>query len=175
MIEENEDEGSKNTKGSASQYFVAAELSRRGVIAALTLGNCPNTDILCSDSAGKLFAHIQVKTFPLKKKMCAVGLKAEREFGKRFFWVLVGLSKEADESPIYYVIPSRLMAKHVKASFLEWLKRNPSHDPKNPFRGVRIPPRKNLDKWSIKKYEGRWDLILKRLRPAKKQSQTGSP
>jgi hypothetical protein len=74
------------------------------------------------------------------------------------------------------VIPSRQMAKNVKASFLEYLKRKPSRDPKSQFRGVLIPPRKNLyKKWSVKKYEGRWDLILKRLRPATKQSDTGSP
>jgi len=58
-----EDEGHKSLRGSASQYFVAGELCRRGWVAAITLGNCPNTDILCSDLRGALFVHIQVKTF----------------------------------------------------------------------------------------------------------------
>ena len=76
----------KSIKGAASQYFVAAELSRRGVVAALTLGNCPNTDILCSDADATRFAHVQVKTYPLGEKRCAVGLKAEHPYRGRFFW-----------------------------------------------------------------------------------------
>ena len=38
----------KNYRGNASQFFIAGELCRRGYSAVVTLGNTPNTDILCS-------------------------------------------------------------------------------------------------------------------------------
>ena len=53
----------KSFRGNASQFFVAAELCRRGYAAVVTLGNTPNVDILCSNGAGTNFVHIQVKTF----------------------------------------------------------------------------------------------------------------
>jgi hypothetical protein len=53
----------------------------------VTLGNCPNTDILCSNAAGTKFAHIQVKTFRPGDRTCTVGMKAEKNYGRNFFWV----------------------------------------------------------------------------------------
>jgi len=49
----------KSTRGNASQFFVAGELCRRGYSAVVTLGNTPNTDILCSNIEGTKFVHIQ--------------------------------------------------------------------------------------------------------------------
>jgi hypothetical protein len=40
---------SKNSRGSAAQFFVAGELCRRNLVAVVTMGNTPNTDILCSN------------------------------------------------------------------------------------------------------------------------------
>ena len=51
------------TRGNASQFFVAGELCRRGYAAVVTLGNTPNTDVLCSNTEGTRFVHIQVKTY----------------------------------------------------------------------------------------------------------------
>ena len=57
----------KNYRGNASQFFIAGELCRRGYSAVVTLGNTPNTDILCSNLEGTKFVHIQVETFvPIK-------------------------------------------------------------------------------------------------------------
>jgi hypothetical protein len=151
-------EGSKNIRGSASQYYVAAELSRRSIIAALTTGNCPNTDILCSNAEGTRFAHVQVKTFEKGKSKCAVGMKAEKEYTGQFFWVLVGIPKKLSDTIVYYVIPAGKMSAHVLASFKMWAEL-PGHDPQNTFRAVRVPPNVNRDLWDIAKYEGRWDLI----------------
>src|SRR4051812_12653023 len=82
----------KSLRGTASQFFVAGELSRRGLVAVVTMGNCPTTDILCSNVEATRFAHIQVKTFRVGSQKCAVGRKAETLRGSQFFWVLVGLS-----------------------------------------------------------------------------------
>lgn len=78
MERENIIKSDKTHRGNASQFFVAGELCRRGHVAVVTMGNCPNTDILCSNKEGTKFVHIQVKTFRPSDKDCSVGLKAER-------------------------------------------------------------------------------------------------
>jgi hypothetical protein len=65
----------KNMRGNASHFFVAGELCRRGYAAVVTMGNTPNTDVLCSNHAGTKFVHIQVKTFCPGKTNCMVGKK----------------------------------------------------------------------------------------------------
>lgn len=156
---------SKNLRGRASQYFVAGELCRRNLIATITLGNCPNTDILCSNLESDRLAHIQVKTF-VPPNHCIVGEKAEINRGKRFFWVLVGLPKNPDEpTKDFYVIPSPVMAKNVKEiyeMYMKALKRNGEKHSESSMRGVRTSS-KNRNGWSIAKYKNKWELIEKVL------------
>ena len=156
----------KSLRGSAGQYFVAGELSRRNLIAAITLGHCPNTDILCSNIRGDRSVHIQVKTFVPGAAGCAVGMKGElefAEFAQSFFWVLAGIpQKNSDENPIYYVIPSADMAKNVRECFEKWASM-PGHDRQNKFRKVFLPPKKNRNGWELSSYENRWDLIEQQL------------
>jgi hypothetical protein len=75
----------KSTRGNASQFFIAGELCRRGYSAVVTLGNTPNTDILCSNIGGTPFVHIQVKTFVPGSRTCSVGRKAEKCYAENFF------------------------------------------------------------------------------------------
>ena len=112
----------KSFRGNASQFFVAGELCRRGYAAVVTMGNTPNTDILCSNQDGTRFVHVQVKTFVPRTKTCSVDAKSERDFGPRFFWILAGipLPESAPEFE-YYIIPSAAMAKNVSAFHRRWL------------------------------------------------------
>lgn len=48
--------------GVAGEYFVAAELSRRGYLASITLRNTKGVDILCSNADATKTVAIQVKT-----------------------------------------------------------------------------------------------------------------
>lgn len=161
----------KSLRGHASQFFVAGELCRRGVVAVVTLGNCPNTDILCSDRAGTRFAHIQVKTFvPGKSRTCTVGRQAEHDHGASFFWVLAGIPDSASDRPfVYYVIPSAVMAEKVRGGHQRWLLGFSATGQPHKDSGVRIvplPPGDNADCWGIQQYKNRWDLILSRLQAA---------
>ena len=154
----------KGYRGDASQFFVAGELSRRGLIAVVTLGNCPNTDILCSNAEGTRFAHIQVKTFQPGSRTCSVGLKAELNYGEKFFWVLGGIPEPSVEVPFeYYIVPSYDMSDHVKKSFRIWVetpgKDGRPHNPENTVRAIYLPPRNNPDGWSLELYRDRWDLV----------------
>ncbi len=164
-MDENHD---KHHRASASQYFAAGELCRRGLVAVVTPGNCPNTDILCSDKAGTRFVHIQVKTFEPGGRTCSVGVKAEQDYGSKFFWILGGIpTPESNEPFTYYIIPSRVMAREIKRQHLAWLAtpgaKGQAHNATN-IRTVHLPPHKNRLGWSIKRFENRWDLIEDRLR-----------
>lgn len=158
----------KSTRGSSSQFFVAGELCRRGLVAVVTLGNCPNTDILCSNVEGTRFAHIQVKTFIPGNKTCSVGTKAEKDYGKNFFWVLAGIPRPGQGADfVYYVVPSKEMARHVSAEHRAWVETpgrsgQPHRD--NPVRIVQLPPRKSPTGWDISEYRDRWNLIAEKLK-----------
>ncbi len=79
------------TTRKCESVFIAGELCRRGLIAVVTMGNTPNTDILCSNVEGTKFVHIQVKTYIPGSSTCPVGVKAEKNYGKNFVWVLGGI------------------------------------------------------------------------------------
>ena len=167
------DRRDKGYRGDASQFFVAGELCRRRLVAVVTLGNCPNTDILCSNSAGTRFAHIQVKTFVPGIRTCSVGMKSERPYGENFFWILGGIpTPESGSEFEYYIIPSKDMASNMTACFRLWAdtpgakgqKRNAEN---NTVRTVQLPPGINLNGWDISQYRGRWDLIEQCLTQSK--------
>lgn len=158
----------KITRGNASQFFVAGELCRRGYSAVVTLGNTPNTDILCSNLEGTKFVHIQVKTYVSGGRSCSVGKKSEMDYGDKFFWVLGGIPRpESDRDFEYYIIPSKVMAKNVKEMHEYWHKakgtKGQNHNDTD-LRIVLIPPYKSQYSWDISEYKNRWDLIEEKLR-----------
>jgi len=158
----------KIARGNASQFFVAGELCRRGYAAVVTMGNTPNTDILCSNPEGTKFTHIQVKTYRPGDRTCSVGMKALKDFGSNFFWILVGLPKVGSDAQVeYFVIPARDMAKNVSETHENWLKAPGSKGQErkdNTVRTVFLPPRKSPTGWDISSYRSRWDLIEAKLR-----------
>lgn len=134
----------------------------------VTLGNTPNTDILCSNVSGTKFVHIQVKTFVPGGATCSVGIKAERNFGESFFWALGGIPDPAASMRfLYYIIPSAEMAKHVTNSHRKWMEtpglKGQKHNDSN-LRMVHLPPRKSNTGWDISSYLEKWELIEAALR-----------
>lgn len=157
----------KSWRGNASQFFVAGELCRRGYSAVVTMGNTPNTDILCSNLAGTKFVHIQVKTFVPGNRTCSVGAKAEKDFGESFFWILGGIPQPKSKSNFeYFIIPARDMAKKICEAHTLWLKtpgkKGQAHNATT-VRTVHLPPFKSFCGWDISEYHDRWDLIEKKL------------
>lgn len=157
----------KSSRGNSSQFFVAGELCRRGYVAVVTLGNTPNTDVLCSNRDGTKFVHIQVKTFVPGTKTCNVGLKAEKNFGPAFFWVLAGIPQPDSNAPFeYFIIPSADMSRNVCAFHERWLstpgKKGQDHKDSS-VRAVNVPPNAYAYLWTIAPYRERWDLIAEQL------------
>jgi hypothetical protein len=143
---------------------VAAELCRRGLVANVTLGNCPNVDILCTNKSANRFAHIQVKTFRPNDHTCSVGIKSQKEYVESFFWVLAGIPEPDREGDfVYYIIPSRDMAKNMKEQHAVWVSKpgrnGRPHDASTKFRSLVLPPGENHNGWKVDEYKNRWDLI----------------
>jgi len=158
----------KSTRANASQFFVAGELCRCGYSAVVTMGNTPNTDILCSNIEGTRFVHIQVKTFVPGGRTCSVGLKAEKDFGENFFWVLGGIPEPGSKSDfVYYIIPSSVMAREIRKAHRAWLevpgKKGQEHN-ESKIRVVHLPPNKAMTGWDVSEYRDRWDLIERKLK-----------
>lgn len=153
----------KNARGSASQFFIAGQLCRRGLVAVVTMGNTPNTDILCSNSEGTKFIHIQVKTYVPGSRTVSVGKKAEKDYGENFIWVLGGIPHaDSDDDFEYYIIPSTVVSQNVRECHQLWLD-TPARDgtahKDNDMRTIQIPPYKSKTGWSIEKYKNNWGVI----------------
>ena len=105
--------------GISAEYFVAAELSRRGFIASLTLRNTRGIDVLASDGNASKSVGIQVKGNQ-GHKTWLLNKKAETFVAPNFFCVFVRLTGRL-ERPEFYVVPSKAVASQTKTSHARWL------------------------------------------------------
>jgi hypothetical protein len=157
----------KSHRGNASQFFVAGELCRRGYAAVVTMGNTPNTDVLCSNRAGTRFVHIQVKTFVPGDKTCSVGAKAERDFGVSFFWVLGAIPLPGSDATFeYFIIPASEMARNVSEFHKRWLNspgKNGRVRKDSSVRAVGVSPKCYSYFWNVESYRGKWNFIAQQL------------
>jgi len=105
--------------GVSGEYFVAAELSRRGYIASITLRNTRGIDILAANADATRSVSIQVKTNHGKKKDWILNQKAEGIQSKTLFYVFVNLNG-SNQRPDYHVVPSKVVAGYVTRTHQEW-------------------------------------------------------
>jgi hypothetical protein len=142
---------STGLSGVSGEYLVAAELSRRGFVASLTLKNTRGIDILASNLAATKQAAIQVKTEQGSGKDWMLTEKAESVAGPRLFYVFVRLHGLGQ--PDFYIVPSRVVARFVRTNHRRWLR----------TRGVKgqahkdTPMRKFRD--DATRYKDAWHLL----------------
>ena len=158
----------KGYRGDAAQFFVAGELCRRKLVAVVTLGNCPNTDILVSNAEGTRFCHVQVKTFVPGNRTVSVGMKSQKDFGPSFFWILAGIPEpDSGKDFEYFVVPSSDMAKAVTSSFQLWASslgaKGQQRDSSTTVRAIQLPPRAEPNGWSLEPFRGGWERIINAL------------
>ena len=154
----------KSSRANASQFIVAGELCRREIVAVVTMGNTPNTDILCSNKSGTRFVHVQVKTYVPGSGTVSVGKKSQKSYGKNFIWVLAGIQLPdfPDRLHEFYIIPSDDLALNVTAAHDMWLNTPGSKGQRHndsSVRTVALPPRSCYNGWNIAEYKDRWDII----------------
>ena len=106
--------------GISGEYFVAAELSRRGYIASITLRNSRGVDILASNQVMTKTVSIQVKTTRKKQKDWILNKKAEDIKSRNHFYVFVNLGDDS-KRPEFHIVPSREVAKFISKFHKSWL------------------------------------------------------
>ncbi len=111
---------SKILTGIAGEFFVAAELSRRGYIASLTLRNTKGIDILASNQDATKSVGIQVKANKGSNTKWLLSQKAERDIADHLCYLFVNLNETAP--PTYYIVPRKVVADYVRETHANWLK-----------------------------------------------------
>ena len=137
--------------GIAGEYLVAAELSRRGYVASVTLRNTRGIDILASNGDATKSVGIQVKTFQGAQPVWVLKKKAEDDLAENLFYVFVCLPPQA--LPSYHIVPRKVVARYVRKSHNEWLATP----------GRRGQPHRDSDMRNFRdpanRYKNRWDLL----------------
>ena len=138
--------------GVAGEYFVAAELSRRGYIASISLRNTRGIDILATNAEASRSVTIQCKTNQLSRTSWMLNDKCESFISDSHFYAFVVLDGPL-ERPRYHVVPSAAVATYVRNDHSSWLarpgRRGQAH--------VDTPMRKFDD--SANEYLERWDFL----------------
>ena len=138
--------------GVSGEYFVAAELSRRGYICSVTLKNTKGIDILvCNEDATKTLG-IQVKTNQINRSEWVLNEKCEKMTDENIFYVFVNL-RTIDELPEFYIVPSIVVAEFTTFNHSKWL----SEKGKKGQQRNDSTMRKFRD--TEKEYLNRWDLL----------------
>jgi hypothetical protein len=121
----------------AGEYFVAAELSKRGFNVAMTVGNAKKVDLIIEDDGVTL--PIQVKAIAYKRYIgWPIGFDAEFDRHLMFVFVILG---DLSMPPEYFILNgAEVMSERRK-----------------------YKTRAILNIYSVKDRLGRWDLIEERL------------
>lgn len=138
--------------GVAGEYFVAAELTRRGYIASITLRNTRGVDILCSNMDASRSVGIQVKTNRHSNRAWMLNKKSENYFADNLFYVFVNLNDNKKE-PDYFIVPSKTVALYTKNSHIAWLKLTDRKGNEHKDSNLR----KFID--SEEQYKDRWEIL----------------
>ena len=136
--------------GVAGEYFVAAELSRRGYIASISLRNTRGIDILATNATASRSVTIQCKTSQSRNDWM-LNDKCESFFSENHFYVFVALGGPL-ERPRYHVVPSAAVAKHVRDDHSNWLARPGRHGQAhvdNPVRNFHDRANEYLERWDL--------------------------
>ena len=139
--------------GVAGEYFAAAELSRRGYIASITLRNTKGVDIIATNEAASKSVNIQVKTSSGSGRGgWILNKKAEEMSENNLFYIFVKIPKD-NERPLFHIVPSKKLARSVKAGHKKWLDTPGKKGQKHQDTSMRYWQDDN------DKYLDRWDLL----------------
>lgn len=133
--------------GVAGEYFVAAELSRRGYTAAITLRNTRGTDLLVTKLEAQRSATVQVKCAQRKAAEWLLDKSDEVSKGANHFYVFVALN--GLEFPAYYIVSGNVVAESCASHHQAWLrgKKKDGQERKDTSMRVFRPAPSDRDRW----------------------------
>ena len=146
--------------GNAGEYYVMAELLKRGIIAALAPRNAPSFDILATRKNQTVKIRVKTKSqeYPIWQYSAKKDGSIFRDLSKhRDFTVLVDLAM-ATKNLKFYIVSTYRINKWLNKDFEEWVntpgKNSRPHNPENKKRNLSQEKYaqelgKCLDKWEI--------------------------
>ncbi|MCK9209055.1 MAG: hypothetical protein M0P66_18230 [Salinivirgaceae bacterium] len=151
-----------NIVGVSGEYFVAAELSQRGIVATLTLKNTPYIDLLATNLEKGKVVNIQVKTMSIHNNAgWHLGEKDEKPSKiKNHYYVLVNL-KGVGIQPEYIIIPQKKLSEFLRKDHSDYLKgkKRDGSDRKNTNMRIFDPNRRVGPREFASKYINNWDIL----------------
>lgn len=152
----------KGIVGVAGEFFVAAELSQRGIVATMTLKNTPSIDILATNLSTGQTANIQVKTMSIGNNAgWRLGKKDEVVSGiANHYYVFVDL-KGSGMLPEYIIVPQDELAKLIKRLHKKWLLGTKKDGSARKDTDIRtFDPNRNVDcKKLADQYRDNWEVL----------------
>lgn len=152
--------------GAAGEFYVAAEVSKRGSIATLTIKNTPSIDVIVINPMNGVSVNIQAKTRSVDNKQgWKLSKKAEDKTTiKNLFYIFVNLKK--DELPDYYIIPFNEFSDFIYKKHQKWLKEKDRYGKPHKDSNIRnFKPEKvnspfcKADVALGRKYKDNWDIL----------------
>jgi len=157
--------------GQTGEYLVAAELSRRGLIATTFTGNVPHYDIIASDETGR-HVSVQVKTalaggwqFADVTHFFDIEFDGHRQIvGRRKpcpvrRLIVVFVKLEADGDDRFYILPWERLALLLKKRHVAYLERQGGIRPKR-WDSLHSA----ISEKTLQPYKDRWEAIENALR-----------
>lgn len=110
--------------GNAGEFFVLAELTRRGWTAALTARNNRAYDILAK--RGEDFAAIRVKTKTSAFLLFQWNVKPNGDIflemsERKDSCILVDIPEDGHAGPTYYIVPTQVIDNWLREDFTAWV------------------------------------------------------
>lgn len=157
--------------GQTGEYLVAAQLSRRGLIATTFTGNVPHYDIIASNESGK-HVSVQVKAssgtswqFGDITRFCEISFDGKRQIVGRSVkcpvhrLVVVFVAIDAQGQDRYYILTWRHLRDVIVKAHKAYLARH---------NGMRAQKWDSLhsaiSEKTVKPYMDRWDIIERSLK-----------
>ncbi len=157
MEEKKKSRGAGNQQvGRAGEYFVVAELNKRGAFAVPFAGNMPKIDLIACNHDESRTVHIQVKTKRGGKTWHSsiVGSHpTAKKADEIIFWVFVDLGG-FDEHPRFWIAPDWWVKDNIFKVHQEYLNKHGGKRPGNPDSTHHAIDEKKLSEW-----QGRWEIL----------------
>ena len=157
--------------GQTGEYLVAAELSRRGLIATTFTGNVPHYDIIASDEAGR-HVSVQVKAargtswqFGNITQYCAITFDGKRQIVEEMKacpvrrLIMTFVKIEEDGNDRFYILTWQRFRNLLVKGHKKYLQKHNGVRPKR-WDSLHSTISENI----LRPYLDRWDTIEKNLR-----------
>jgi hypothetical protein len=143
----------------AGEYFVVAELNKRGAYAVTFAGNMPKIDIMACSHDQSRTIHIQVKTKRGGRSWHStiIGSRPtsspDDSLAETLFWIFVDLGKE-DSPPRYWIVPDWWIRNDIYRAHQSYLKRHGGQRARNPQSTHHAIEEIRLAAW-----RNRWEIL----------------